>query len=121
MFFPGSAGYDSSIASYFSPQAAAVRPACYVTPQTTQEVSAVVKALTSSANGGPYDFAVRAGGHTWFAGANSSAGGVTIDLVSPWSLLSPLFGMSESHEVPQRGFLLLSLSLPTPASSRNAE
>ncbi|KAI1158147.1 putative oxidoreductase [Nemania serpens] len=80
VFFPGSAGYDASIASYFSPQAAAVRPACYVTPKTAQDVSAVVKSLTSSANGGPYDFAVRAGGHTWFAGANSSAGGVSIDL-----------------------------------------
>ncbi|KAI0809923.1 putative oxidoreductase [Xylaria sp. FL0064] len=80
VFLPGSLGYDASIASYFSPQAASVRPACYVTPQTTQEVSAVVKWLTSSANGGPHDFAVRAGGHTWFADSNSSPGGVTIDL-----------------------------------------
>ncbi|KAI1110833.1 putative oxidoreductase [Nemania sp. NC0429] len=80
VFFPGSAGYDSSIASYFSPQAAAVRPACYVTPKTTQDVSAVVKALTSSTNGGRHSIAVRAGGHTWFAGANSAADGITIDL-----------------------------------------
>ncbi|KAI1345673.1 putative oxidoreductase [Xylaria sp. FL0043] len=80
VFLPDSLGYNASIASYFSPQAASVRPACYVTPQTTQEVSAVVKWLTSSANGGPHDFAVRAGGHTWFADSNSSPGGVTIDL-----------------------------------------
>ncbi|KAI1148841.1 putative oxidoreductase [Nemania diffusa] len=80
VFLPGSAGYNTSIASYFSPQAAAVRPACYVTPQTAQDVSAIVKSLTSSANGGPHDFAVRAGGHTWFADSNSSPGGVTVDL-----------------------------------------
>ncbi|KAI0100928.1 putative oxidoreductase [Nemania sp. FL0031] len=80
VFLPGSAGYNASVASYFSPQAASVRPACYVAPQTTPEVSAVVKSLTSSANGGPHEFAVRSGGHTWFADANSSPGGVTIDL-----------------------------------------
>ncbi|RYC59910.1 hypothetical protein CHU98_g6286 [Xylaria longipes] len=80
VFLPGSAGYNASIASYFSPQAAAVRPACYVTPQTAQDVSAIVKSLTSSHHGGPYDFAVRSGGHTWFADSNSSPGGVTIDL-----------------------------------------
>ncbi|KAI1173439.1 putative oxidoreductase [Nemania sp. FL0916] len=80
VLFPGSAGYNSSIASYFSPQAAAVRPACYVTPQNAQDVSDAVKSLTSSAHGGPYEFAVRAGGHTWFADSNSSPDGVTIDL-----------------------------------------
>ncbi|KAI0398835.1 putative oxidoreductase [Xylaria palmicola] len=80
VFLPGSTGYNASIASYFSPEAAAVRPACYVTPQSVPDVSAVVKSLTSSANGGPHDFAVRSGGHTWFANANSAPGGVTVDL-----------------------------------------
>ncbi|KAI5866712.1 putative oxidoreductase [Durotheca rogersii] len=80
VLLPGSTGYDASLSSYFSPQAAAVRPTCFVTPQTATDVSDVVKLLTSSDNGGPYDFAVRAGGHTWFANANSAPGGITIDL-----------------------------------------
>ncbi|KAI8623619.1 putative oxidoreductase [Xylariaceae sp. FL1651] len=77
---PGSDGYTASVASYFSPHAAAVHPACFVVPQTAQDVATIVKSLTSPDYGGPYNFAVCAGGHTWFAGADSSPGGVTIDL-----------------------------------------
>ncbi|KAK8062195.1 6-hydroxy-D-nicotine oxidase [Apiospora hydei] len=77
VFLPGSDGYTESVKSYFSPQAAAVQPACFVTPQSPAEVSAVVKSLTSSSN---CPFAVRGGGHEWFAGANSAPDGVTIDL-----------------------------------------
>ncbi|KAI0888706.1 putative oxidoreductase [Annulohypoxylon maeteangense] len=77
---PGSTGYNTSLSSYFSPQAAAVLPACFVTPQTVVDVSTLVKILTSSENGGPHDFAVRGGGHTWFANANSAPGAVTIDM-----------------------------------------
>lgn len=80
VFLPGSDGYKASVSSYFSPQAAAVDAACYVAPQTTQDVATIVKSLTSPDHGGPYDFAIRAGGHTWFAGSNNSPGGVTIDL-----------------------------------------
>jgi FAD/FMN-containing dehydrogenase len=80
VLLPGSAGYNASISSYFSPQAAAVHPACFVTPQTVTDVSDVVQSLTSSDNGGPCEFAVRAGGHMWFPDANSAPGGVTIDL-----------------------------------------
>lgn len=57
-----------------------VQPACFVTPDSVSDVSVVVKSLTSSDNGGPSAFAVRCGGHTWFAGANSAPGGTTIDL-----------------------------------------
>ncbi|KAI0012533.1 hypothetical protein F4779DRAFT_614503 [Xylariaceae sp. FL0662B] len=74
----GSTGYNASLSSYFSPQAAAVHSACFVAPQTVTEVS--VKSLTSSDNGGPRDFVIRGGGHTWFAGANSTSDGITIDL-----------------------------------------
>ncbi|KAI1762279.1 hypothetical protein GGR53DRAFT_468473 [Hypoxylon sp. FL1150] len=76
-FLPGSAQYNTSLSSYFSPQAAAVHPACSVAPQSATDVSAVVTSLTSN---GPCDFAVRAGGHTWFADANSAPGGITVDL-----------------------------------------
>ncbi|KAK8030141.1 hypothetical protein PG993_011432 [Apiospora rasikravindrae] len=84
VFLPGSEGYTKSVSSYFSPQAAAVQPACFVAPKTTGDVSAVAKSLTSRSSGGgdaePVSFAVRGGGHEWFAGANSAPGGVTIDL-----------------------------------------
>ncbi|KAI0157384.1 putative oxidoreductase [Xylariaceae sp. FL1272] len=72
--------YPASIASYFSPQAAAIQPACFVQPATVQDVAVIIKSLTSPDNGGPHDFAIRAGGHTWFADANSSPNGVTIDI-----------------------------------------
>ncbi|KAK7990078.1 hypothetical protein PG989_010393 [Apiospora arundinis] len=80
IFLPGSTGYNASVSSYFSPQAAAVQPACFVTPKTVHDVSEVIKLLTSSDDGGPSAFAVRGGGHTWFAGANSASGGITIDM-----------------------------------------
>ncbi|CAJ2512827.1 Uu.00g009460.m01.CDS01 [Anthostomella pinea] len=81
VLLPGSTGYNASLSSYFSPQAAAVHPACFVTPQTVSDVSNAVKSLTTSANNStPGEFAVRAGGHTWFADANSAPGGITIDL-----------------------------------------
>lgn len=80
VLLPDSTGYDMSLQSYFSPQAAAVKPTCFVTPQTVEDVSNIVKSLTSPDNGGPCDFAVRGGGHTWFANANSAPGGITIDL-----------------------------------------
>ncbi|KAI1319385.1 putative oxidoreductase [Xylariaceae sp. FL0255] len=80
VYLHGSSGYNASVASYFSPQAAALHPACFVAPQTAHDVAAVVKSLASADHGGPQDFAVRGGGHTWFADANNSPGGVTIDL-----------------------------------------
>ncbi|KAL9109064.1 MAG: hypothetical protein Q9227_006304 [Pyrenula ochraceoflavens] len=80
VLLPGSTGYNASLSSYFSPQAAAVHPACFVTPRTVTDVSTVIKSLTSPDNNGPGDIAVRAGGHTWFADANSAPGGITIDL-----------------------------------------
>jgi hypothetical protein len=75
---PGSTGYNESITSYFSPQASAAQPLCFVTPQTVDDVSAVVKSLTS--NGDSPSFAVRGGGHMWIPGASNSDGGVTVDL-----------------------------------------
>lgn len=78
VFLPGSTEYNESIASYFSPQASAVHPLCFVTPQTVADVSAVVKSLTS--NGDSPSFAVRGGGHMWIPKASNSDGGVTVDL-----------------------------------------
>ncbi|KAI0160715.1 putative oxidoreductase [Xylariaceae sp. FL1272] len=80
VFLPGSNGYNASVASYFSPQAAALMPACFVAPYTAHDIAVAVKSLTSAAGGGSVDFAIRAGGHQWFSGANNSPGSVTIDL-----------------------------------------
>ncbi|KAK8112568.1 oxidoreductase [Apiospora sp. TS-2023a] len=82
VFLPDSADYKAQPSSYFTPQTAAVQPACFVAPQTAEEVAAVIKSLTSvPADGGePVPFAIRGGGHEWFAGANSEPNGVTIDL-----------------------------------------
>ncbi|KAK7934688.1 hypothetical protein PG985_000183 [Apiospora marii] len=82
VFLPGNDGYNASVSSYFSPQAASVQPACFVTPKTADEVSSIVKLLTSPSPEGdePIPFAVRGGGHTWFVGANSAPDGITVDL-----------------------------------------
>lgn len=78
VLLPGSTRYNESLASYFSPQASAVQPLCFVTPQTVSDVSAVVKSLTS--HGDSLNFAVRGGGHMWIPKASNSDGGVTVDL-----------------------------------------
>ncbi|KAH7304287.1 putative oxidoreductase [Stachybotrys elegans] len=75
---PGTSGYNAQLDSYFTPQAASVLPACFVTPQTANDVSTVIKSLAFSSEDG--SVAIRSGGHTWFAGANSAAGGITVDL-----------------------------------------
>uniref|UniRef100_A0A093X899 Bifunctional solanapyrone synthase n=1 Tax=Talaromyces marneffei PM1 TaxID=1077442 RepID=A0A093X899_TALMA len=77
VLLPGSAGYNESLSSYFSPQASSVHPLCFVTPQSSSDVSKVVSTLAHS---GICNFAVRSGGHTWFPGAANAPSGVTIDL-----------------------------------------
>ncbi|TVY86192.1 Bifunctional solanapyrone synthase, partial [Lachnellula willkommii] len=65
------------LSSYFTPQASAVHPLCFITPQTATDVSDVVQSLTST---GDCIFAIRSGGHTWFPDASNAPSGVTIDL-----------------------------------------
>jgi hypothetical protein len=45
-----------------------------------EDVSAAVKFLTSEENDNNLTFAVRAGGHMWWADSNNAPGGITIDL-----------------------------------------
>lgn len=68
---------DSSarIGSYWCNNAK-LRPACIVQPVSTAEVAKAVAALAQSRQ----PFAVRAGGHTNWAGSNNIADGVKIDL-----------------------------------------
>ncbi|TAQ84950.1 hypothetical protein B7494_g6728 [Chlorociboria aeruginascens] len=73
---PGSAAYDASLGSYFSQQEAAIQPACIVSPQSAEDVSATVVSLQQEG----CSFAVRSGGHTDWAGAANIAGGVVVDL-----------------------------------------
>ncbi|KAK7959420.1 oxidoreductase- FAD-binding [Apiospora aurea] len=75
--YPDNSAYDASLASYYSAQQEAIRPACVVFPQTTGDVSDIVKTLAKE---GVSDFAIRSGGHTSWAGASNLAGGVTLDL-----------------------------------------
>ncbi|RYP31090.1 hypothetical protein DL767_005934 [Monosporascus sp. MG133] len=75
---PGSSTYNLSLDSYFSAQQSAIHPACIVSPETTQDVSATVAWLMTKGN--DCHFAVRSGGHTSWAGASNIAGGVVIDL-----------------------------------------
>lgn len=86
---PGSSAYNATLSSYFSLQAAAIRPQCFVTPTTSADVSAVIGTLTAdiSTNGSTSDicngscpFAIRSGGHMWQPGANNAPGAITIDL-----------------------------------------
>ncbi|KAF3760403.1 FAD-binding domain-containing protein, partial [Cryphonectria parasitica EP155] len=79
---PGSSAYNATLSSYFSLQAAAVHPLCFVTPQTTADVSALIGSLTSTNSNASCQFAIRSGGHMWFPGASNEPGGITVDLSS---------------------------------------
>ncbi|KAK5632829.1 hypothetical protein RRF57_008543 [Xylaria bambusicola] len=83
--FPNSTVYQASLESYFSAQENSVQPQCIISPQTTQDVAMAVQILTAKnhmANlpSSSCSFAIRSGGHTYFAGAANEPGGVTIDL-----------------------------------------
>ncbi|KAF2829102.1 FAD-binding domain-containing protein [Ophiobolus disseminans] len=77
--FPSSTAYNASLASYFSLQSSAIHPECFVAPQTTGDVSAVVKLLTSDPED-PAEFAIRSRGHMWIPNASNVQEGITINL-----------------------------------------
>ncbi|RDI80476.1 hypothetical protein Vi05172_g9594 [Venturia inaequalis] len=68
--------------SYWTNQAGAVTPSCFLQPANGGDVSVAVKILTQPQfrELPACKFAVRSGGHTGWAGAASVEGGVTIDL-----------------------------------------
>jgi hypothetical protein len=74
--------YATSLQSHYSNQAAELSPACIIRPKTSQDVSILVKTLSSLNRSGnnAYRFAIRSGGHTPWAGSASIHNGVTIDL-----------------------------------------
>ncbi|KAI9799744.1 MAG: hypothetical protein M1833_003863 [Piccolia ochrophora] len=82
----GQAAYDSSLRSYWSLQETVVVPQCIVSPRNAADVATSTFALDylsdllSLAGHKGCEFAIRAGGHTPWAGSANIAGGVTIDL-----------------------------------------
>lgn len=74
-FMPTSAGYQTSINSYWSLQAR-TDPSCIVTPTSAHDVSAVTIILVNNL----CTFAVRSGGHNPFPDNNIASPGVTLDL-----------------------------------------
>lgn len=76
MLYPDSQLYEQRTRSYWS-VSAQLSPGCIVQPRNTEEVSV---ALTTILKESTCDIAVRAGGHTTWAGSNNIADGVTIDL-----------------------------------------
>ncbi|KAI8950403.1 putative oxidoreductase [Xylaria longipes] len=84
--FPSSPTYESSVSSYFSAQAAALRPDCIISPETTEDVAKAVRLLTrpslslAESHEGACPFAIRSGGHGVKPNASNIDRGVTIDL-----------------------------------------
>ncbi|KAI0542084.1 hypothetical protein GGR58DRAFT_453902 [Xylaria digitata] len=84
--FPSSATYESSVASYFTIQAASLRPDCIISPETAEDVAKAVRLLTHRSlslvegNEGACPFAIRSGGHAFRANAANIDRGVTLDL-----------------------------------------
>lgn len=76
MVYPNSTAYIAEN-TYWSSRQGEVSPACFVTPRSTANVSAIIKSLTEA----QAPFTVKAGGHTAFAGGSNIDQGVTIDLL----------------------------------------
>ncbi|KAF3347092.1 Palmitoyltransferase ERF2 [Verticillium dahliae VDG2] len=73
--YPQTEAYDVSN-TFWSNRQSAVRPACFLLPNSTADVSTGLKILTSLRT----KFSVKGGGHTPFAGGSNMQGGVTISL-----------------------------------------
>ncbi|KUI57762.1 Bifunctional solanapyrone synthase [Cytospora mali] len=73
----GSEPYEARITSYWSLSPQLRRPWAIVQPQTSEEVSTVLKVLVGVPD---CCFAIRSGGHLSWPGANSIESGVTIDM-----------------------------------------
>ncbi|KAM3064743.1 hypothetical protein ACMFMG_005736 [Clarireedia jacksonii] len=75
---PGSDAYIANKNSYFSAFENDVSPSCFIRATTTEDVAAIVKYARSCSS--HVQLAVRAGGHTAWAGSANIQGGITIDL-----------------------------------------
>ncbi|KAI6778372.1 uncharacterized protein J7T54_000490 [Emericellopsis cladophorae] len=71
---PNDERYDARLAEYYSANAAQA-PWCMVLPESTEDVSALMKVLTQYS----CPFGMRSGAHTAFQGGNGIKDGVTVD------------------------------------------
>ncbi|KAE9962582.1 hypothetical protein BLS_000165 [Venturia inaequalis] len=78
--YPNQTAYEASLGSYFDGKSR-LTPNCIVQPTSAEEVSTVVRLLTTSNSSELCQFAVRSGGHTPIPGSNNVKDGVTIDLL----------------------------------------
>ncbi|OHW90187.1 FAD binding domain-containing protein [Colletotrichum incanum] len=77
--FPADAAYAGSTLTYYSSENRRLRPYCIVQCRSTEYVSIAVKALSRVSGTGPWDIAVRSGGHSDYDN-NAINKGITIDL-----------------------------------------
>ncbi|KAF2171038.1 hypothetical protein M409DRAFT_64021 [Zasmidium cellare ATCC 36951] len=75
VLLPGNATYSKRVQSYWS-LTSQLTPSCFVQPENTEEVSAIVKSLVEKTK---CEFSIRSGGHSSNACANNIEEGVTID------------------------------------------
>lgn len=80
--YSGSSAYISSQSNYYTGEERDLEPGCVFRPTKTSDVSHFVKLVAASNSTSTPEFAVRCGGHSFFAGAANIDGGVTIDLRS---------------------------------------
>lgn len=80
--YSGSSAYISSQSDYYTGEERDLQPGCVFRPTKTSDISHLVKLVAASNNTSTPEFAVRCGGHSFFAGAANIDGGVTIDLRS---------------------------------------
>ena len=78
--YPASSIYTTSLSTYYSAQERALIPGCIFTPTSTADVSLFIKLMTAGNDASIPDFAIRSGGHKYFAGAANVAGGITVDM-----------------------------------------
>ena len=69
--------YNATLVSYYAQDVTDIEPACILRPETAQQVSRAIKALSG---GQVADIAIKSGGHSPYPN-NNIEGGVTIDLV----------------------------------------
>ncbi|XDG05839.1 hypothetical protein ABKA04_005454 [Annulohypoxylon sp. FPYF3050] len=75
VILPNDPRYNSCEESYWA-ASARISPACFVLPESAEQVSAVLKELVAQKR----QFAIRSGGHSPVPGTNNITGAVTIDL-----------------------------------------
>ncbi|KAF2704073.1 FAD-binding domain-containing protein [Pleomassaria siparia CBS 279.74] len=91
--YPDSAQYNSSVSSYFFLEQRQIPPTCIVQPTAANEVSNIVKTLSSCSD---VEVAIRSGGHSPNVGFSNASNGITLDLRSLNSIVLAADGKTVS-------------------------